>query len=35
MSFYSWITEANSIAWELNRRIEFYPYVDSINLIPY
>jgi hypothetical protein len=35
MSFYSRITEANSIARELNRRIEFYPYVDSINLIPY
>jgi hypothetical protein len=35
MSFYSRITEANSISRELNRRIEFYPYVDSINLIPY
>lgn len=34
MNFYPKIKEANAIAEALNRRFQFYPFVDSINLMP-
>lgn len=33
VNFYPKIKEANSIAKELNRRLEFYPFVDTINAV--
>lgn len=34
MTYYPKIKEANTIAEALNRNIQFFPFVDSINLMP-
>jgi hypothetical protein len=34
MAYYPKIKEANSIAAALNRNFQFFPFVDSINLMP-